>query len=272
MSDPGFDASALASAKEVFNKYSQNAPPPNVFQIGDSVGETGSIRSRFPVQLGTTDQEDAKFSLRTQLVDGEGKVPGQGIAVADDSYFNYMERKREQANMFEFMKYIMTQADLSKPESADWWFRKFPWMQELRLKEINRQSEIQKKLATIQVTGPQSQDDFMLLFLKEKNLLGDVNTPVQHLNDKNLVDQSNNQFIPGMFSFFSRKDRLLVSLDPAHAKTDWANPLAAFGNVPQGKLPISLNQFPTLTQFGQGRMVTEGVGQEKTGQWTYQNP
>jgi hypothetical protein len=243
MTDNGFDAASLEKARETFRKFSSFAPPPNIFQVSDSVL---SKRSDFPVQLGTTDPEDDKFAVRKQLVTGpHGEVPGQGVAQVGEDYFNYMERKREQANMFEFMKYILSQADLSKPESADWWFRKFPWMQSLRLNEITRQSEIQKKLATIQITGPQSEDDFMLLFMKEKELLGDVKTPVQELNTRKLDSQSKNSFVPGMFSFFSTPDRMFLG-GPTKPLVDWANPIGAFQN------------FPATTQ-GQTRNIPTGL-------------
>jgi hypothetical protein len=249
--DSGFDAASLQKARETFRKFSSFAPPPNVFRVADA---TNSVRSQFPVQLGTTDPEDEKFSLRSNIVNNEGDVPGVGKAEAGDDYFNYMERKREQANMFEFMKYIMSQADLTKPEAADWWYRKFPWMQDLRIQEINRQSEIQKRLAIIQVSGPQSEDDFMLLFMNNKKLLGDVDRSVTLLNDKTLDAQSGNAFIPGMFSFFSRSDRLFLTNDPKETMVSWSNPIAKLTAIASG------SQLPTGAYTTDNKATINAIG------------
>jgi len=232
MADQGFDARALASARETYRKFVAMPAPPNVYKVKDQTGTTSSL---FPAKLGSTDPRDDEYAMRAQLVKEGGQVPGVGLAIADEGYFNYAQSKREEAMLFEFYTYIMSQADLSKPESAAWWFEKFPWMRDLRMAEIDRQGEIQKKLAKIQITGPQSEDDFMVLYLKQNNLLGDADVPLTRLNE---MDTAAN-FKAGMYSIFSRPDNLLIAPKvfpytnndgTATSTVNWGNPLGPGSN------------------------------------------
>lgn len=231
--DKGFNAAAMKSARETYRKFVSLPMPPNVFKVQD---QTGSVRSKFPAQLGSTDPRDEQYALRSQLVNREtGVVDGVGLATADEDYFNYAQSKREDAMMFEFYTYIMSQADLSKPESSAWWFDKFPWMKDLRIAEIDRQSAIQNKLAKIQITGPQSEDDFMVMYLKQNNLLGDADVPVNKLNQATAATS----FKAGMYSIFSKPANLLLAPFDADGNAngkitstvDWGNPLGPGTNA-----------------------------------------
>jgi len=250
MADQGFDARALASARETYRKFVAMPAPPNVYKVKD---QTGTVSSLFPAKLGSTDPRDEEYAMRAQLVKNDnGVIPGVGLAVADEGYFNYAQSKREEAMMFEFYTYIMSQADLSKPESAAWWFEKFPWMRDLRMAEIDRQGEIQKKLAKIQITGPQSEDDFMVLYLKQNNLLGDADVPLTRLND--MPTAAN--FKAGMYSIFSRPDNLLLAPQNAGADANYigANQFGTQSNITNWGNPLAPGRDgPSIPGFGFGR-------------------
>lgn len=204
MADSGFNAQAMQAARNTYRRFVSLPQPPNLFQVPD---QTGTVASNFPAQLGSTDPEDDKYGLRSQLIKDGNNIPGVGLAVADDGYFNYAQRKREEAMMYEFYQYVMSQADLSKPESAAWWFEHFPWMKEWRLEEIDRQAEIQKKLAKIQITGPQNEEDWMVLYLKQNGILGDKDFPLTRLNDATYAEN----FKSGMFSIFSQPQNTILT-------------------------------------------------------------
>lgn len=234
MADSGFNAQAMQAARNTYRRFVSLPQPPNLFKVPDS---TNTTASNFPAQLGSTDPEDDKYGLRSQLVGPGNNVAGVGLAVADDNYFNYAQRKREEAMMYEFYQYVMSQADLSKPESAAWWFEHFPWMKEWRLEEIDRQAEIQKKLAKIQITGPQSEEDWMVLYLKKNGILGDQDVPLTRLNEGRFAAT----FKTGMFSIFSKPDNTILTSQNGNNSSssgenlsgteawgiNWGNPFAA---------------------------------------------
>jgi len=240
MNPTGQDYNSPSKAAETFRKFQAFAGPTNIFRVPDASNQgAGSTQSLFPVQLGSVDPEDLKYGLRATQVGAGGIVPGQGMAVADDAFFNYMERKREMATLYEFQNFVLRQADLSTPEKSAWWYEHFPWMKQLRMQYIDRQADIQRTLAHIAVTGPQTDDDFMLIFLQQKGMLGALREPLYNLNAApiagpaaNYMGRANSgQFIPGMYSLFSRANEILVNPGGANplGPVDWTNPIG----VPQ---------------------------------------
>lgn len=209
----GVDHGMLRKANDLVGKFGGLTPAPNVFRFGEANGTNAS----FPVQLGSTDPEDRKYKLRQKLVGADGNpgvVDKVGVAVADDKFFEYAKRKEEQAILYDFYNFMFAQADLSKPESANWWFSKFPWMRDMRLKEIDKQADLQKTLARLQVTGPESEDDFMLMFLIRNGTIIPPTTPLYDMGrDQNLGAKSYQE------GFFSK----LVS------GRIWSNPTAEGG-------------------------------------------
>jgi len=167
---------ALAQAQSLFSKFNALTTPANIYQVPGQNSAAGD-NSYFPASIGSTDPEDQKYMLRQQLV-SNGVVNNIGTPVIGDEFFNYAKRKQDQAMLYDFQTWVMKQADMTKPESAAWWFEKFPWMKDLRLDQINREAEVQKRLATISITGPQSQEDFMVLFMQKQGLLKPANVPL----------------------------------------------------------------------------------------------
>lgn len=211
------------TAAALFAKYNALTTAPNIFRIADPGGAPDS-RDKYPVQLGSTDKDDVKFAIRQDLVGGDGIVPGVGLATAGDEFFGYAQRKQEQEMLFDFQKYLMANAQashgLDTPASAAWWFEKFPWMKEKRLELINQQAEAQKNLARINITGPQNEEDFMMLYLRQKGLLKVSDMPLHKLNEA--TDIVSSTFKQGFFNPLSQKkyQTMQTSRYP-----DWANPI-----------------------------------------------
>lgn len=173
------NASALDQARGLFQKFNALTTPPNIYQVPGQNSVAGD-NSNFPASIGSTDPEDQRYMLQSQLVNN-GTVANIGTPIVGKEFFDYAKRKQDQAMLYDFTTWVMKQADLTKPESAAWWFEKFPWMKDLRLAEIEREAEVQKRLAKISITGPQDQEDFMILFMKNQGLLKPADVPLYQL-------------------------------------------------------------------------------------------
>lgn len=238
----GIDTGMISRANELQNRFSSLTPAPNVFRFGTPDGTNAA----FPVQLGSTDPEDKKYQLREKLVTGPGaSIPGVGQAVADDQFFDYAKRKEEQAVLYDFYRFMFSQADLTKPESANWWFSKFPWMRDLRLEEINKNADLQKTLARIQVTGPETEDDFMLMYLIRNGTI----VPPQGALWQMGANQGPKVASTFKEGFFSR----LVSASIFNDQTGgvFNSPPGPLGAVPTGNMGVKWNHpVPALPANG----------------------
>jgi len=216
----------LNKAQQLMEKFGSIATPPNLFK---GYGDNADLKSQFPVKLGSTDPDDKRYNLQNQLVgaNASGAVAGYGQAVLDSTFFDWAKRKQEQATLHDFYGYMLNNADLQKPESAQWWFSKFPWMKDLRLQEIDREAEVQKRLAKIQVCGPEDEEDFMVLFLKKQGLLRTSGKPLYELGDvkegPDSIYKNPFNFKPGYFNPFARSPQPTSQDD---VRLDWKNPVS----------------------------------------------
>jgi hypothetical protein len=228
----GVDTSMLQRAQGLMDKFTGMTPAPNVFRVATGPEIEANANQAFPVQLGSTDPDDEKYALRAKVIEtgnaGTGVVPGVGQVIADEKFFDYAKRKKDQEVLYDFYRFMMSNADLSKPESAQWWFGKFPWMRDLRLAEINKQCELQKALARIQVTGPDSEDDFMLLFLIRNGTIVPPAVPVTKLGTAQATGIADT-FQKGFFSPFSRGNWMKTPTEfadqPPNMKVPFRSPL-----------------------------------------------
>ncbi len=236
------NSTALSQAQGIFSRFNSLTTPQNIYQVPDA---QGTDSSKFPARIGSTDPDDQKYMLRQQLVQN-GVVPGVGTPIVGDEFFSYAKRKQDQALLYDFQTWVMKQSNLQTPESAAWWFEKFPWMKELRVGEIEREAEVQKKIATINITGPQSQDDFMILFMLKQGLLKPSNVPLYQMNGspKTVGVAPDNSFTKGVFNPFGPSypqtmDTSMVPFSnpaPSFPITNWTGaaqntPVATTGNA-----------------------------------------
>lgn len=245
---------ALQQASALFTKFNALTTPPNIFQFGDrnaANGGTASPSSMFPAAIGSTDPEDQRYMLQSQMV-SNGSVANIGTPIVGKEFFDYAKRKQDQALNFEFTQWVMSQADLSKPESAAWWFEKFPWMKELRLGEIEREAEVQKRLAKISITGPQDSEDFMILFMKQQGLLTPAGVPLYELNNSKAIQKGG--FVAGIFN----------PLNTTYPKTmdqslvPFSNPVNGPWTGPAINTPMN-PQFPGSTFNPRNLLITNGI-------------
>lgn len=74
-----------------------------------------------------------------------------------------VDRQRE-AELFNFDKWIQASFDTSNPVTLRLLNELHPGFMDIRRQEIERQYELAKKIELLNLTGPQSQDDLILLF------------------------------------------------------------------------------------------------------------
>lgn len=197
----GFSLPMMQKMQELTAKYTSLSTAPNVFNMG----RDNQPNEQMPVQLGTTDPEDQKWALREKIIAQQpagaaaaNEIVGIGKALAPEGYFDYAQRKEMNDLMVQYQQFILQQVDLSKPESQQWWYSKFPWIRDLKLSEMRAQADLQKRYAEIQITGPQNEEDFMLLWMRRNGLIKVAEVPPERLYEaRNILATS---YQDGFFS------------------------------------------------------------------------
>lgn len=230
-----------AKQREIVDKYTNLRDPKNVYKIP---GQNATDMSKFPVQLGGYNaKEDQKWSLRNQMIDqSSGVVPGVGQAIAPEEYFDYIQSKQEDLTANSFIAWVLSIADLSSPESAQWWYSHFPWMKQLRLDYAKKQHDLDWKMTELTINGPQNDEDLMLQWMVEMGNLTPPTTPTWQLYKKDV----NDNYVAGLFSPMANPK----NQTPHGTELPiWGNPLQ-FANQP-GPFPYS-NQISLPSLLRQG--------------------
>lgn len=250
MAQGGVNMQGLAQAAALHARMGAISSPPNVFQVASPEQVAQNQNVAFPAQLGSTDPDDEKYALRQKIV-GAGRgdsavVPGVGQAIAGEEFFDYAKRKMDQDTSFQFQTWIMEQAELDAPEKAAWWFSKFPWMRDLRYQYIDQQAELQKKMAKIAVSGAQSEEDFLILFMNERGLLKVADTPLHRLGESSVGAKT---YQAGFFSPLSKPQfQPFQPYGPAQ-KIPFNQPLAPITSWGDGAAPFVIRGWPTRTSL-----------------------
>lgn len=211
-------ASSAGAARAFHMANAASATPNNVYKVTTDDQPNRLTNVNFPVQLGSSDPEDVKYALRAQLVKGNnGMVDGVGQAIAGEEYFDYITRKQHDTEYVMFQDWMMKQADWSTPEATEYWVSRFPWMLEKRLSEVSRVSDLQNKMAKVNIAGPQTEDDFRLLWNIQRGLI-DIPTKAPHLLAEDEYTKNNNYYERGMFS------PMVNYVPPFKTDADYKNP------------------------------------------------
>lgn len=215
------NAATIAQSANFRQQLSQIATPKNVFKVTNARDPNAAVNQNFPVSLGTPDPQDERYFLQKQLVGNNamGVIPGVGQAIVGPEYFDYVKRKEEVVQQAEFQSWLMKQADFSTPESSEYWYQHHPWMLTKRVEQVNRVADLQKQIGSINIQGPQTEDDWKLLFAIHKGLV-QVPTMAPHMLNQDPTITSN--YITGMFS-----PMIMAGITPPTAdnfKVPWTNP------------------------------------------------
>lgn len=156
--------------QEFINKHGR----PPAYRVKDQ-GDTDY--SKWPVELHSTDPQDKKFALRQKIISQAQQnnqvpqVPGQGVAVVSDDYWDYISRKEDQAFLADFKAFLYSAMKLDSPEAMAYWKSQVPEVFEDRMKLFEQQLELVKKQAKINMLGPQSLEDWYFIYLVKKGMI-----------------------------------------------------------------------------------------------------
>lgn len=204
-------ATSPAEAQAFKAKVAATSTPENVFKVQTKGGQ-GTVNN-FPAQLGGRDPEDAKWQIYRDM---QETAPGQ-VLVGDD-YFQYAARKMDMLEDVNFKKYIIGNVSLDTPEQQQYWYTKFPWIKQMKLDELNRQAEIQKRLAKINLVGAEDEEDWFLLYQVAQGNIQEPTKPLTKIGEEPVRAAD---FKAGLFSPF----RWLYPKDSGKL-IDYSNPLA----------------------------------------------
>lgn len=221
----GASAEMIDKAAAVMSKFRSASTAPNIFRMGAPGDQNAN--AQFPVQLSTTDPEDQKWATMQKIVGKTGDVPNVGKAIVPNEFWDYVQRKENADLLAQFQQFVMQQVDLTKPESASWWFTRFPWIRDLKLKEIDEQADLQKRFAQIQVTGPQNEEDFLLIWMRNQNLIKVADQPLDKLNLATNI--TSGTYRQGFFSPLAKKIPATSAQMPFPSignTITWSNPIA----------------------------------------------
>lgn len=228
-------AQAVKATQDTFNPAARE-------RIGD---RKNNQNSTFPVTLGSADPEDDRYKRRAALIDSKsGLVPGVGMPLAPEGYFDYAKRKADENLYTNFLEWIFKNADLSTPESAAYWTEKFPFIKEKMFAEIEREAELQQRLAKINAVGPQDEQDWFTLWCISQGMIKPFDSPLYKMNTAALPYQG------GLFSIFNLgpvkvKDGLVNYNKSPTDPTNWTA-TGAYG-ISTG-YPAGTGTPPTLAQ------------------------
>ena len=161
-----------------------NAHAPMKGQVMED--RSGTVASRFPALIEKGDPRDRDYALRKTVINDRGEIPGLGKMMADHSDVEYLRKKADDANEADFKAWFLAQMDLSSPEKQAYWQSKFGDVFAERKSLLNQQLELQKQLALIRIMGPQTKDDYLLLWSIER---GFIEVPKGAIFDPNNVPQ-----------------------------------------------------------------------------------
>lgn len=220
------NAGTQASSTSFRSQLRNMASPQNIFKVSNTTDLNSNENANFPVSLGTTDPDDERYYLQRQLVGESGIVPKVGQAIVGPEYFDYIKRKEEVAQFAEYQGWLMKQADFTTPEKAQYWYTHHPWMLQKRIEQVDRVGDLQKQVGKIQVAGPQTEDDWKLLFAMHKNLV-DVPSVAPHMLGM-WAKPNNNNYRHGMFSPLVTADGMFPPT-AVNKGIVWNNPTALPG-------------------------------------------
>jgi len=167
--------------------------------------------NEFPVKISAVDEDDTIEEMKTDLIkagpDGRGTAgvgpngyTPYGQAVLENRDIAYLYRKRQQAQLADYEKYIANRYNLKDPPTAMWFESIVPRYFQDRLAQIHEVAVLQEKIANLRLLGPQSEDD---LWMEWALLNGVVQLPKGAVWDPdNWYDTKDQQelYVRGLFN------------------------------------------------------------------------
>jgi hypothetical protein len=183
-------------------------------------------------ELGHPDPEDEKMIARMQFIndghpmffaDDGTMIPGNDSVVTytPKNWEDWVHRKLSLYNLVDYIKFRVSQVDLSDPVKAKYWNEKYPWLARLREKQMEIMAERQKKLALIAIKGgPSTEEDFKFLYLLLHGRI-ELSAHAPH-RISDVPDSERLMAARYLDTFFKNDDRTIFAVDPIN-RLNFAN-------------------------------------------------
>jgi hypothetical protein len=171
---------------ERWNNTAQTDHPVRAFidrytpQLGQQLttSDAQGVAKKFPSMIEKGDPRDDYYAFKSGLINGDGIIPGAGLAVASDADVAYLRKKGDDTIEAAYRAFLLDTMDLSSPEKQDYWQKNFPGVFQEKIKLVESQLELQLKLAKLRILGPRTEEDYMLLFAIQHGYIAIPQGPV----------------------------------------------------------------------------------------------
>lgn len=150
-------------------------------QYGEAQRQAGLTQERGAPRY-TPDKYSKEIQLRNAIRQASSKsdIGGQVTVPVSDKEVAFLKRMYEQTQRAEYNRFIETAFDRSDPANRALFLKMFPDFARIRDQLIENEAEIQTKIAKLQVTGIQSEDDAKFVYALNQ---GTIKLPVRPLFD-----------------------------------------------------------------------------------------
>lgn len=126
-----------------------------------------STDEQFPTGgLQKTSEKDVLMTEKLALADDQGVTPF-GQLIANDSMFHWLQGKREQEAEANFQQWFATNFDKMSPTQKALARELFPSFYQQRLEQLDKNIELQRRIARLKIEGIKSKDDLFLQYAIE---------------------------------------------------------------------------------------------------------
>lgn len=178
----------------------------------NALGWTAGGVPQFPAKYTTTDHDaDTRFQMKKELSTPGSQPLGQTFVTDEDMKYLLNKRKLEERLVFDqFYSKLFDTKDINKLRLAQ---QIYPDYYKDRETEINREAELQKRIAMIKLRGPADLDDIKLIYVLLNGGVELRNAPLWRLDEAagDLVEK----YQRGLFSPIRFYKRDASSVGPA---------------------------------------------------------
>jgi hypothetical protein len=225
-------------AYEAINDMVERHRPPVMIESdwGPRIGGPGAPGSRkrpneFPVQINKPNRErDSRMRLKSEYIEqmrDDGGV-NLGMPVLKDKDLKAFADYEQQRQKVSFAAWLSSYLNVADPATQRLVAEIMPEYYTDREAVIENQAELQKNLALIRMRGPQSKQDFLMIYLLST---GQIQMPKGSIFEPQSWSYDNTDFTRGMFN-----PRRYYAAGAIKDKSDPIGELAkgaAFGKMPQ---------------------------------------
>ena len=202
----------------------------NTGRVFHSTDYKGNRSSAYPYYLPPKNPEgDEEEAIREGIRANPNAFSGQ--LTIDSDYISYLQSKTKEYKEADYQIWLASQMDLSDPDKKAYWKRTTPGFFKARDSFIDQQAEFQKRLAKIQVTHPQNDSDFRLMYDIHA---GYRQLPANSISNLNKIEpgQPTYNFLPALFQ-----------KGPIYPQRPHQYGIFGSGKVTDQSNPVGLSQF-----------------------------